>query len=132
MRENRQSVREIEIKENREYVRVGIEEDYPLEVHIMGDAFLDVLFAKDISVSGVGVHVHHRFRGCNIDNEVDLILKLVNEEPFKAKGIIRNKKEIEDSPDKGYFSVEFTDIANQSTSIIDGFVRERLIGNKSI
>ena len=124
--EKRRYIRGTEQKEEkRKHIRVNIEHDYPLEVQIMGDAFLDVLGTKDISSSGVGVIVPHEFRGLNINKEVDLILTLLNETPFKAKGIIRHKGKYDGNSEKGHFSVKFTNIANKNKKMIDRFVRKR-------
>mgnify|MGYP000011012963 FL=1 len=124
--EKRRYIRGTEQKEEkRKHIRVNIEHD-PLEVQIMGDAFLDVLETKDISASGVGVIVPHEFRGLNINKEVDLILTLLNETPFKAKGIIRHKGEYDSNSEKGHFSVKFTNISYKNKKMIDRFVQNRL------
>lgn len=124
--EKRRYIRGTEQKEEiRKHNRVNTENDYPLEVQIMGDAFLDVLGTKEISSSEVGIIVPHEFRGLNIDKEVDLILTLLNETPFKAKGIIRHKGEYDSNAKKGHFSVKLTNIANKNKKMIDRFVRKR-------
>ena len=127
MKEKRRYARLAErIKEKREFIRVETENDYPIEVQIMGDVFLDVLNAKDISTSGVGVYVSHEFKGCNINDEVDLILTLYNETPFKAKGAIIHNN----ISSKGYFSIEFTEISPDNKKEIYDYIQIRLLKKK--
>lgn len=123
MREKRSYTRFQErIKEKRHFVRVPTEDDQPIEVQIMGDVFLDILKAKDISTNGIGVHVPHEFKGCNINDEVDLILTLSNERPFNAKGVIIQSS----SSSRGYFSVEFTGITSENKNLIYNYIHTKL------
>ena len=62
----------------------------PIRVDIMGNGFLDVLHARDISRGGLGIRVPHGFEGCDINNKVELIITLGRARPFKAKGVIRH------------------------------------------
>ena len=124
MREKRKYTRLHErIIEKRQFVRGPAGDDQPIEVQIMGDVFLDILKAKDISTNGIGVHVPHEFRGCNINDEVDLILTLSNERPFNAKGVIINSS----SSSGGYFSVEFTGITSENKNLIYNYIHTRLL-----
>ena len=128
MKENRKYTRlQDRRKEKRQHIRVETEFECPIEVQIMGDIFLEVLNAKDISISGIGVHVSHEFRGYNIDDEVNLILTLCNEIPFNAKGVIIHKN----VADKGYFSIEFTGISSENKKMIYDYVYSRLFMKKS-
>ncbi|MBC8556002.1 MAG: PilZ domain-containing protein [Candidatus Brocadiales bacterium] len=123
MREKRSYTRlQDRIKEKRRFVRVPAGDDKAIEVQIIGDVFLEVLNAKDISTNGVSVYVPHEFRGCNINDEVDLILTLSNEEPFNAKGIIIHSS----SSSRGYFSVEFTGITSENKNLIYNYIHTRL------
>ncbi len=129
MREKRRYTRlHDRIKEKRQHIRVPVENDHPIEVQIMGDAFLDVLNAKDVSTSGVGVYVSHEFRGCNINDEVNLVLTLNNETPFNAKGTIIHSS----VTGKGYFSVEFTGISSENKKLIYDYIHTRLLKKKAI
>ncbi len=123
MREKRNYTRLQErIKEKRRFVRVPVENNRPIEVQIMGNFFLDVLNAKDVSTRGVGVYVHHEFKGCNINDEVNLVLTLNNERSFNAKGVIIHSS-IES---KRYFSVEFTEISSENRKLIYDYIHARL------
>ena len=128
MKEKRKYTRlDKRIKEKRQHIRVETECECPIEVQIMGDIFLEVLNAKDISTTGIGVHVSHEFRGYNIEDEVNLILTLSNEIPFNAKGVIIHSN----VTDKGYFSIEFTGISSENKKMIYDYVYSRLFMKKS-
>ncbi len=70
----------------------------------MGSGFLDVLVARDISAGGLGVMVPHRFDGCRIDDEVDLVVTLPGEKPFLARGRIVHRTKT----DREFFGIEFS------------------------
>lgn len=101
------------MREKRRFKRIVPLNKKPVEIQIMGhaytdNAFLDVLYAKDISQGGVGVLVPHNFKGCRIHNIVELIITLPNTEPFKARGKIKHHRK--DIGEGGFFGVEFTQI----------------------
>lgn len=85
----------------------------------MGDGFLDVLSAYDIGIGGIAVTVPHDFRGCDIDEPVNLIIKLGSDKPFTAQGIIRHLTE---NSVGHMFGVQFTDIAPQHVETIRRYV----------
>jgi c-di-GMP-binding flagellar brake protein YcgR len=93
-----------------------------VHVQIMGEGFLDVFAARDISAGGVSIAVPHRFEGCAIDDDVDLVISLPGERPFMARGRIvhRTKTSLE------FFGVEFTRIANAHAASIERYVDGRL------
>jgi hypothetical protein len=90
-----------------------------IEIHIMGDGFLDVLSAYDIGTGGVAVSVPHDFRGCDIDEPVNLIIKLGSDRPFAAQGIIRH---LSQNAGGHMFGVQFTSIAPQHVETIRRYV----------
>src|SRR5215471_9068635 len=92
-------------KESRRHLRVQPDPSAPVRVDIMGQGFLDVLLARDISVGGLGIRVPHGFENCDIDSEVDLIITLGRARPFKTTGSIRHYGK--DAGDT-VFGVEFT------------------------
>jgi len=85
----------------------------------MGDGFLDVLPAYDIGIGGVAVSVPHDFRGCDIDEPVNLIIKLGSDRPFRARGIIRH---LSKHADGHMFGVQFTNIAPDNVERIRRYV----------
>jgi hypothetical protein len=79
------------VRELRKDPRARPLDESPVRVDIMGAGFLEVLVARDIGVGGVGVFVSHDFNGCDIDSEVELILKVGGARPFKTRGVIRHR-----------------------------------------
>jgi hypothetical protein len=93
-----------------------------VEVQIMGEDHLDVLPAKDISVSGIGVSVPHRFAGCDLGTEVELVITLPGMRSFRAYGIIRHWT----GSTSDHFGVQFTRIDSRHVSAISSYIKECL------
>lgn len=89
----------------------------------MGNGFLEVLSARDISVGGLGISVGHKFEGCDTDSEVDLILTLGRARPFKTRGIIRHTSK---SGADHIFGVQFTALSPDHAKAIEAYVATRL------
>lgn len=102
--------------------RIKPPSSFPIEVQIMGTDSLDVLKANDISVSGVGVRVPHRFEGCNIHSEVELVITLPNCRPFLARGIIRHMTAVYRPND--LFGIEFTHISEVNLNHLRTYIDE--------
>ena len=96
----------------------------PVEVQIMGRRSLDVLHVRDISATGLGVYVAHRFEGCDIDAEVDLVLTLPGSRPFLTRGVIRHNTRGEGDA-SGYFGVEFSLLQRGQRALIEAYVVTR-------
>ena len=94
----------------------------PVHVQIMGEGFLDVFAARDISAGGVSISVPHRFEGCAIDQEVDLVISLPAERPFMARGRIVHRTKTSHE----FFGVEFTRLADSHSALIERYVDGRL------
>ena len=110
--------------------RVRPEKGRPIEIQIMGTGFLDVLHARDISSSGVGIFVFHGFAGCNLYDDVELVLTLPKQRPFLARGLIRHQTEAgSDSP---FFGVEFTEMNDKYRHMINIYVNERISAGGAI
>ena len=95
----------------------------PVRVHIVGPNSLDILNARDISVSGLSVYVSHRFEGCDIASEVELVITLPSVRAFKARGIVRHHTSQGDA--SPFFGVEFTEIQASHSELIASYVSER-------
>lgn len=104
-------------------IRVQPEPSEPVGVHIVGPNSIDILRARDISESGLGVQVPHRFEGCDIHAEVELVITLPQHKAFVAKGVVRHRTESDDSPS---FGVEFTDISKRHRKLLRSYVSDRL------
>ncbi len=91
----------------------------PVSVQIMGSGFLDVLVARDISARGVGVVVPHRFEGCRVDDDVELVITLPGEPHFLARGRIVHRTKTSEE----FFGLEFSDIARQDRRRVDAYAK---------
>ena len=107
----------------REHARVRPAPGTKIEIHLMGDGFLEVLDARDISEGGVAVFVPHDFSGCSIDAPVDVIVKLGPEKPFTVRGIIRH---LSKSASDHFFGVKFTRISDANLVRLRQYVEKRL------
>lgn len=96
----------------------------PVQVQIMGAESLDVLDARDISRTGLGVYVSHGFAGCNISQAVELVITLPRAKPFLARGVIKHRTR-RDEPEE-YFGIEFTQLSDAGRDKIDRYVAARL------
>ena len=94
----------------------------PVEVQIIGKGSLDVLRTRDLSVSGVGVWVEHRFAGCDIESPVELVITLPRSRPFLAKGIIRHLTQ--DGEPSEYLGVELTELSRANREQIAAYVAQ--------
>ena len=84
---------------------------------------MDVLYARDISTLGIGIWVPHQFKGCKIDEEVQIIVTLPDMEPFLCQGLIRHKSS-RDAVE--FFGVQFTQISGSHRSWIETYVQRFL------
>lgn len=91
-----------------------------VEVHIMGSESLNILRARDISPSGIGVHVPHGFSPGDLDSELDLVVTLPGSRSFLARGRVRHQNHI---AIPNFFGVEFTDMKPEHRDEIRRFVR---------
>jgi len=89
----------------------------------MGDGFLEVFRARDISISGLSVYVPHGFDGYRIDGPVDLVLKIGHDRSFRARGVIRHHST---EADKRFFGVQFIDVSDEHMRRIRQYVDGRL------
>jgi hypothetical protein len=94
----------------------------PVEIQIMGLDSLDVLRARDVSTSGLGVYASHGFEGFDLAREVDLVITLPGRRPFLATGYVRHRT-WRDS--RWFFGVEFTDLSRRDRDAIDRYVTRR-------
>jgi c-di-GMP-binding flagellar brake protein YcgR len=97
-----------------------------VEVHIMGESSLNILRARDISPSGVGVRAAHGFSAGDLGVELDLVIALPQARSFSARGIVRHRN---DDATGGFFGVEFTDIRSGDRDAIRRFI-DQLPGGK--
>lgn len=99
----------------------------PVEVQIIGRASLDVLRARNVSSTGLGVYVSHGFAGIDLAQEVQLVVTLPGRRSFLARGIIKHVTE--GGADQRHFGLEFTAIAAEGREAILNYVGSRLDGD---
>ena len=93
----------------------------PVEVQIIGAGHLDVLNARNVSQTGIGVYVPHGFQNCNLESEVELVITLPGERSFLTRGRIKHQT---DSGAEGrHFGLVFTEISSNHRMAIRGFVK---------
>ena len=63
------------------------------EIQVMGRGTLDVLHARNVSQTGIGIYVPHDFAGCDLEATVELIITLPHERPFLTHGTIKHQTE---------------------------------------
>ena len=76
----------------------------------MGNGFLDVFRARDVSQTGLGILVPHGFEGCDLLGEVELIVTLPGTPSFFAKGNLRHRTR---HGALSFFGVELTRIGDR-------------------
>jgi hypothetical protein len=96
----------------------------PVEVQIVGPNSIDVLRARDVSQNGVGVFVPHRFEGCEIDSDVQLVITLPGVKTFLARGVIRHVTGRGRSGE--YFGVQFTEISERHRDELHEYIERTL------
>ena len=67
---------DISYDNNRKNIRVFPDDKHPLRIDINGENFVDIFYANNISMGGLGIIVPHKFKGCKIEMDVSLILKI--------------------------------------------------------
>jgi hypothetical protein len=87
----------------------------------MGSGFIDVFNARDLSNGGLSLIVPHRFEGCNLAGEVEVLLKLPGLKPFVVRGLVRHTQ---DDTDGTAFGIEFTRLDATAKSRINAYVDE--------
>ncbi len=107
----------------RRHPRVEPAPGKPIEVHIVGDGFLDVFRAADVSVGGVGIRVAHDFRGCNIADPVELVIKLPGAKSFTARGVIRHRSDL---PLGHVYGVQFTRVSDSGKRLLADYIDQRV------
>jgi hypothetical protein len=93
----------------------------PVEVQVMSPGSLDVLVARNVSQTGIGIYVSHDFAGCDLDKQVELVITLPSERPFLARGLIKHRT---DGGREGHhFGLLFTTITRENRAKIRDYVR---------
>ena len=62
--------------EKRREIRVNPEPGHPVRIDLMGNGFIEVTTAANVSKEGIGIKVPHGFKGYNLDGLAEILIKL--------------------------------------------------------
>jgi c-di-GMP-binding flagellar brake protein YcgR len=110
------------MKERRAYVRVRPDPAHPIKVQIVGNGFIEVLKARDISVGGLAVQIPHDLDLRPGQNSVELVISLPGSKPFAADAEIRHEWS---SPGSRAFGIEFKRLSDADKERIQKYVEQR-------
>jgi hypothetical protein len=114
--------------EKRLHVRVVPSSAEPVRVQLVGNDFVEMLKARDISVGGLSVFIPHALQGCNIDNEIQVVVALPAVKPFLLRGIIRHRE----SGERGFFGIQFTKISDRDRLRLEEYVNKRVAAGATV
>jgi c-di-GMP-binding flagellar brake protein YcgR len=105
----------------RRHVRVKPERNRPIRIDINGLDFIDVFTATDISESGIGLVVPHRFQDCRIDQEISLVLTF----PDPVQATVTTRARIRHVTEKS-FGVQFVNLSEGERRTLRRYIAHRL------
>jgi len=105
----------------RKSLRITPEINAPVRVDINGEDFIDTIQAVDISESGIGILVPHRFNGCHVDQPATFVIHLPQpiNKFFRVEGLIRHVR-------NNTFGVHFTNMNAKSRALVREYIGMRL------
>lgn len=109
------------MRNRRVHDRVVPKANAPIGVQLIGDGFIELLRAYDISVGGLAVSIPHGVDPTGMRSEVQVIITLPEGRGFSAWGTIRHI-----SAGAQRFGVQFTRIAPENVDRIKAYVERRL------
>ncbi len=118
--------------EQRKEERIAPKELEPVEVQIMGQGFLDILFAKDIGKNGLGLYAPNNYTCAKVQCEVELIISVPGHKSFEASGLIThtgNNAE-QENPNCTCIGIHFTRITPQNKAILVSYFEKLLSDNR--
>src|SRR3989339_617640 len=116
--------------EKRRQKRVSPQELETIEVQIMGQGFMDILHAKDISQNGIGIYVPPHYSSAQAKNKVTLIITVPGFKSFEAGGIISHTGMRVHDRNRKCFGIQFTDLSDHHKKILASYVTQRLADNR--
>ena len=106
--------------ERRPAARVRPKASEPVRVQLMGGNSIDILQARDISLTGVGVYVEHRFEGCDISADLEMVITLPGRRTFLTRGVIKHVSR--QGEPLTYFGVEFRWLSDEHRALIEDYI----------
>ena len=102
-------------------LRVSPEFHVPIKVDIVGADFIDIFYAVDISIGGIGIKVPHQFKGCKTERVVECRVSLPNPVSFSFH---TQGKVIHINGDR--FGVSFYNLQEKTETHLDEYISYRL------
>jgi len=107
--------------DKRRFVRVNPLKKAPISIDINGVNFLKIIHASDISEGGIGIRVPEKFKGCEINKNVSLVISLPK--PYNKSFLVTGRI-IHVVNEK--FGVEFLDLSKENRDILKKYINKRL------
>lgn len=105
------------------YARVRPVPSQPVQVQLMGPGLLEIVRARDVSRSGLGLWMPDEFPALAPDDEVELVITLPGRRPLRAAGDVRHVTEL---LTERFFGVELLEISHVHRAALEAYVAERL------
>ncbi|MEN9580295.1 MAG: hypothetical protein RJA70_3304 [Pseudomonadota bacterium] len=93
------------LQERRKAERVATDPRHPVEVQVMGNGFLEVVNAVNISILGVGIFLNHGLDDTHLGKHVEIVLTLPGCKAMFLRGLVRY---LDGYEDKRYLGLEFS------------------------
>jgi hypothetical protein len=106
--------------DRRRHARVTPRPNEPITIRVLGKKLVEILWARDISVGGVAVLIHHDVDATTLANEVDIMVGLPDRPAFKARAQVRH------IATSSMFGVQFTLIKPEDVAAIEAYVAQRV------
>lgn len=108
-------------KNKRKHYRIIPDRENPIRVDLTGSNFIDIFHARDISIGGIRLQVNHRFKGCNLADEVSMVITLPHfrRQSLSVNGLIRHTND-------NFFGVQFTNLSPKGLEMIHNYIRYRM------
>jgi c-di-GMP-binding flagellar brake protein YcgR len=98
--------------------RVRPSANEPIAIQLISEGFE----ARDISATGAGIFVPPHLEGCNLKTPINLVIKLPDCEPIRARGRIVHRTKL----GREFLGVEFMNLAEAHAALIDRYVERCL------
>lgn len=95
----------------------------PVHVQVMGDARLDHVVARDISVDGLAMLVPDGFLGCSPESEIKVGISLPDRASFVCNAQVKHTTVY---GGQRFVGVALLEISSQQRELLEGYVHERV------
>lgn len=93
----------------------------PISVQLIGNGFIEMLSARDISTGGLAVAIQHDVDPAVLTDELQIIVSLPGARSFSAQGLVRHI-----STSAKMFGVQFTSIKPNDLASLEAYVSARV------